>query len=179
MQKSIVLIIGVLLMALLAGCQTGDTASDPAAAQSFVPATLPGYNVTAATDILAELEKVGVGASVVTGNVPLAAAIAKLEGMISCYRNVGAIEARLYTEAKPNTIIPKIGVLAVINTTRLQRNLLSCAVSLGTDGVGAQAVGEIQLCASSGSKEVNGESLQYIYAATSPELCATFQQPFN
>lgn len=175
MQKFIVLLIG----ALLAGCATGDTTSDPAAAQNFVPASLPGYNVTAATDILAELEKVGVGASVVTGNVPLAAAIAKLEGMISCYRSVGAIEARLYTEQKPSNIIPKIGVLAVINTTRLQRNLLSCAISLGTDGVGAQSVSPVQLCASSGTKQVSGETLQYIYAATAPELCATFQQRFN
>lgn len=107
----------------------------------------------------------------------MAGAIAKLDGMISCYRSVGAVAARIYTEQNIATTsgIPKLGVLAVINTTRIQRNLLQCVLNTGPS---AQA-DEIQPCGGSGSTVVNNETLEYVFAATTPELCQVFQAQFN
>jgi hypothetical protein len=50
---------------------------------------------------------------------------------------------------------------------------------VNTGGASAQAANEIQPCGGSGDKVVNGETLNYVYAATTPELCATFQAQFN
>lgn len=173
----------ILVVAALTGCglvpATGDKNTDAAAAQQFVPPNIPGYNSTDAANIADALTKVGAAGSLVTGNLLSAGAIAKLDNIIACYQSVGAVSARVYTDvniaANPNA--PKVGVLAVINTTRIQRNLYSCV--LNTGGPSAQAVNEIQPCGGSGEKVVNGETLNYVYAATTPELCATFQAQFN
>lgn len=183
-MRNIVLL--VILGLLLAACQvvptSGDTASDTAAAQNYLP-TLPGYMATEANSITDALTKVGAGASVLTGNLPMAGLIAKLDDTLRCYQQVGAVAARVYTEqdvvgAASRGAVPKLGVLAVVNTTRVQRNLFSCVLNTGV-GAQAQAQAEtIQPCGGSGSFTVNNESLQYVYAATAPDLCATFQASF-
>ena len=171
-------------LVLLVGCQvvpgTGDKNTDAAAAQSFVPPSIPGYDATDAASITDALTKVGAAGSLLTGNIVSAGAIAKLDNMIACYQSVGAVAARVYVDKNialnPNA--PKVGVLAVINTTRIQRNFLNCV--LNTGGASAQAAAnELQPCGGSGEKVVNGETLNYVYAATTPELCATFQAQFN
>lgn len=179
-QKRLLALLLVVLIA--AACQlvpgTGDKSTDAAAAQNFVPASIAGYNATEASSVTDALSKTGIGASVLTGNLAMAGAIAKLDGLIQCYQGVGAVAAKVYTEQTLPTVgIPKIGVLAVINTTRLGRNFLQCASSFG--GASAQAANEIQPCGGSGSFKVNNEDLEYLYAATTPELCTTFQNQFN
>lgn len=169
-------LLSALLLVLVAACQvvpsTGDTASDAAAAQNFLP-TVSGYNMVEANSISDALTKVGAGASVLTGNLPLAGAIAKLDDMIRCYQGVGAVAARIYTEPNINpTTIPRIGAVAIINTTRIQRNLLACVLNTGAQ---AQRADEIQPCGGSGSFTVNNETLEYVFAATTPELCQAFQ----
>jgi hypothetical protein len=171
-------------VASLVGCSivpgTGNKSTDAAAAQQFVPASIPGYDATDATDITDALTKVGAAGSLLTGNIVSAGAIAKLNNMIACYKSVGAVASKVYVDkniaANPNA--PKVGVLAVINTTRIQNNLFSCV--LNTGGASAQSAETgIQPCGGSGEKIVNNETLNYVYAATTPELCATFQAQFN
>jgi hypothetical protein len=175
----IAFLIGVLL---LAACQvvpaTGDSSTDPEAVQQFLP-TIPGYTATEATNITEALSQAGVGASLIGGNLPLAGMIAKLDNMIQCYRDVGAISARVYTETNPSSAIPQVGALAVINETRLGRNLVACALNTASNG-GIQAQSATsQPCGGSGSIEVNGEKISYVYGATVQELCVAFQQSFN
>lgn len=173
----------ILLLAALVGCQvvpgTGDSSTDAAAAQQFVPPNIAGYNSTDATSVTDALTKAGAAGTLLSGNVAMAGALAKLDNMIACYKNVGAVAARVYTDVNiaANPTAPKVGVLAVINTTRIQRNLLSCV--LNTGGASAQSAAQIEPCGGSGDKVVNGETLNYVYAATTPELCATFQAQFN
>ena len=167
----------------LMGCSvvpsTGDKSTDAAAAQQFVPQSIPGYDATDAASVTDALSKVGAAGSLLTGNIVSAGAIAKLDNMIACYQSVGAVAARVYIDKNiaVNPSAPKVGALAVVNTTRIQRNFLSCVVNTG--GASAQAVNEIQPCGGSGDKVVNGETLSYVYAATTPELCATFQAQFK
>ncbi len=179
MSKIILVILTLAL--LVAGCgtitNTGDSANDAASASRFVPLSLPGYNVTEATSVTDALSKAGIGASVLTGNFPMAGAIAKLDGLIQCYRGVGAVSARIYTEQNIGSTleVPKVGALAVVNTTRLGRNFLNCAISMGGGDAQAQGAGDIQPCGGSGSFQINGENLEYVFGATSPELCSIFQ----
>jgi hypothetical protein len=171
------------VLIVFAGCRvvpaTGDTITDAASAENFIIQSIPGYAVTDAASVTDALAKAGVTGSILTGNLPAAGALGKLDDIIQCYRNVGAVAARVYTETNIiNTINgnPKIGVLAVINTTRLQRNLLQCVLNTGPS---AQAEGGVEPCGGSGGFQVSGEDLQYLYAATTPELCQTFQSNFN
>ncbi len=167
----------------LMGCSvvpsTGDKSTDAAAAQRFVPQSIPGYDATDAASVTDALSKVGAAGSLLTGNIVSAGAIAKLDNMIACYQSVGAVAARVYIDKNiaVNPSAPKVGALAVVNTTRIQRNFLSCVVNTG--GASAQAVNEIQPCGGSGDKVVNGETLSYVYAATTPELCSIFQGQFK
>ncbi len=176
-------LITITLLAMIAGCQvvpaTGDTATDAASAENFIIQSVPGYAVTDAASVTDALAKAGVTGSLITGNLPAAGSLGKLNDIVQCYKGVGAVAARVYTETNIiNTIngTPKIGVLAVINTTRLQRNLLQCVLNTGAS---AQAAGGIEPCGGSGGFKVNNEDLQYLYAATVPELCQTFQSHFN
>jgi len=175
------LVMTFVLLLIAAGCRivpgTGDSSTDAASASNFVPTSIPGYNATDASNVADALTKAGVPVSVVTGNLPLAGAIAKLDGMIQCYQSVGAVAAKVFTEQNVATSpIPKIGVIAVINTTRLGRNFLQCAINIG--GASIQNANEIQPCGSSGSFTVNNENLEYVFAATTPELCTIFQSQF-
>jgi hypothetical protein len=186
MRYAVSFLIGIVL---LAGCSAvggggqtgggGDTANDPAAAQSFLP-TIPGYTMTEADSITDALAAAGVGGSLLSGNAALAAAVSRLDSMMQCYQNVGAIAARVYTQVDIASVvqgqIPKIGALAVINEDRIERNFLGCA--LGTGGASAQGAGGIEPCGGSGTITVNNERIHYVFGATTPELCTIFQQQF-
>jgi hypothetical protein len=178
-KTGLCLILTILLTACSMVASTGDTASDPAAAQQFLP-TISGYTMTEADSITDALTAAGVGGSLLTGNAPLAAAVAKIDDMIQCYQNVGAVAARVYTQTDVGSLIqgqiPKVGAVAVINEARLERNFLNCALSVGS-GLSAQA-DQIQPCGGSGTMVVNNERIDYLFAATTPELCTLFQQSF-
>lgn len=181
-------LVGLLLLSgLLSGCggnitinlvpTTGDTANDAASAQNALPNLSGyGYTMTNANSITDAIGAVGGGGALLTGNAPAAALIAKLDDMVRCYQNVGAVAAGIYTQADVSQLlqgdIPKAGALAVVNTTRLARNLLPCALNTGAELRSFAAT--IEPCTGSGSVIRSGETLDYIYAATDPELCSLF-----
>jgi hypothetical protein len=178
----------LLLVGALAGCSglgqivggavptTGDTQFDPSAAQRFLPnLSNYGYTATDAADITSAITSLGGSASLLTGDPVLAGVISQIDSMITCYRNVGAVAARIYAPGNIGSIlqgqVPSVGVLAVINTNRIADNLLQCA--LGSSGVRAQSAG-LQPCAGSGSFVREGETLTYVFAATDTNLCQLF-----
>ncbi len=88
----------VSLMGCSVGPSTGDKSTDAAAAQRFVPQSIPGYDATDAASVTDALSKVGAAGSLLTGNIVSAGAIAKLDNMIACYQSVGAVTARVYID---------------------------------------------------------------------------------
>jgi hypothetical protein len=179
-------VILMMLTLLLAGCEvagnlagvvptTGDTAADASAAQRFLPnLSNYGYTATDATSISSAIASVGGSASLITGDPIAAAMINQIDSMIQCYGRVGAVAARIYTEANIGSVlqgqIPRIGVLAVINQDRVADNFLQCA--LRQEGLRAQAA--VEPCGGSGSFSRDGETLHYLFAATNPDLCTLF-----
>jgi hypothetical protein len=157
---------------------TGNTSNDAAAAQQFVPPSLPGYIVTEAQSLSSALSGIAGGAALLTGNPVLAGLIAQIDGMMACYSATGSVTARVYVQANVSSLlsgeIPSAGVMAVINQNRIINNFLACALGSGPEAFSAQAR-SVQPCGSSGSFVVNGETLLYLYAATDPQLCAAFQ----
>jgi hypothetical protein len=180
------ILFGMLLLAA-AACSfslnsgpTGDTANQATSAQSFLP-DIAGYTRTDADSLTNAITAATGGASLLSGNVALAAGIAKIDDMMQCYQDVGAVAAQVYTEADLGAVlqgqIPSVGALAVINEDRLERNFLNCALSQNR-GLSAQAA-SIEPCFGSGSVTVNEEKIDYLYAATTPGLCSSFQNHFD
>jgi hypothetical protein len=183
MFRNVLLLIAVLLIAACSKIgipggavpTTGDTSSDPAAANQFVP-DLPGYVSTNASSISSAISTVTGGASVLTGNPVAAALIQQIDGMIQCYQGVGAAAAKVYVEVNIGNLVegqtPTVGALALINQDRLVNNFLPCAVGSGS-GFSQQSAA--QPCGSSGQFTVEGETLWYLYAATNQTLCTAIQ----
>jgi hypothetical protein len=181
MIRRMVLCIFILVAAV--GCSlvqpTGDKATDVEAVQNFIP-DLPDYNKNDADNIVDALSSVAGGTSLLSGNPLVAAAVAKIDDMIQCYQNVGAVTAQVYTQKTfdiTNPQPPAAGVLAIINQDRLRDNFLSCALSSGNQAFSAQSV-TLEPCVGSGSFVVNNETITYLYAATMPSLCTAFAQHF-
>ena len=184
-------LLSLFMMLLIAACSqigvpgnvvtvptTGNTSNDAAAAQQYVP-DLPGYLTANATSITSALDTISGGAALISGNPITAAMIAQLDGMVSCYNQVGAIAAKIYTQANIASLAqgqtPEIGALAVVNQDRVANNFLPCALGSGR-GFSAQAVQANQPCSSSGSFQANGNTYLYLYGATQQDLCTLIQQ---
>ncbi len=167
-----------MLVALTAACgdiaPTGDTSADEEAAQSLMP-TIGGYTSIQTDSVQDAIASVTGAGSVATGNVIAAAAIARIDAMIDCYRGVGAVDARMFASTSLVNGVPVVGALAIVNQTRLVNNFLQCAADPG----GMRAQGANQVCTGSGQLEVNGESIAYVYAASNQVLCTAFDNHFN
>ncbi|RMF78253.1 MAG: hypothetical protein D6737_15360 [Chloroflexi bacterium] len=168
---------------MLTGCslstETTGSQTDATAAQQFLP-NLAGYTQTEATNVTDALAAVGSGGALISGNAALALLINRLDAMANCYNEIGAVAARVYTQVNLEDIIeneiPEIGVVAVINRNRVADNLLACAVQ--SSGAAAFSAQSAEPCSASGSFEVNGETIDYIYGATQTSLCDKFAQSF-
>jgi hypothetical protein len=190
-NRLIIALCALALAATLAACNlsegvaniaptTGDTAADPSAAQQFLP-VVAGYNALDADSLVDALALVAGGGSLATGNLAGAGLVTQIDGMIQCFQNTGAAAARIYVPSDVTTVagqvtqgqLPSAGVVAIINQDRLANNFLNCAIGGGAQAFSAQAA-EPQPCASSGTFTSNGQTLHYLYAATTPDLCAAF-----
>ncbi len=183
MLKKIFILLSVLI--LLTACDTisstGDSAADPEAAGNYLP-NIATYSATNADSMVDALTAAAGGASLASGNPALAALVAKIDDMIQCYQDVGAVAANIYTPSSVDILggrIPSAGAVAVINQDRLADNFLACALGQRgmTESVSAQSA-ELEPCAGSGEFTINDDTFSYIYAATDTPLCATFEQHF-
>jgi hypothetical protein len=151
---------------------TGNTSNDAAAAQQYVP-DLPGYISTNASSIASAVSTISGGASILSGNLIGAAMVAQIDGMISCYQQVGAVAAKVYAQVDIASVasgqIPSVGALAVVNQDRIAGNFLPCALGSGK-GFSAQSAAP-EPCANSGTFSANGNNYLYIYAASNQDLC--------
>ncbi len=178
-------LISVSLLILLTSCgsatPTGNTRNDLQAAQNLLP-NINGYTRYDVDNVLDALTAAGGGAALTSGNLPVAGAIAKIDQMVQCYQDVGAVAANTYVQLDVSSIIgrggiPSAGVVAVINQTRVVDNFLSCALGSGSNARAQSA--ELEPCSGSGSFVYQGDTITYLYAATDFQLCQYFQQHFN
>lgn len=161
--------------------ETDDTADDPEAAQSFFPnLNGAGYNVSDSNTVIDAVTTALSGAALGTGNLPVVALIQKVDNMISCYQNVGAADARIYTErinvSDPG--VPIAGVLMIVNEDRLANNFLHCLTQIpGGDLFQSQRTTP-EPCWGHGRFTVNENQISYLFAATDQPLCDLFISNF-
>lgn len=169
----------ILFMLILVACQpTGNTDTDPQAAQSFFP-TFSNYAVEGLQGVqdavLGGLTAAGVG----TGNLPFSALMYKLDDFVDCYRETGTFDARLYIE-RVSTVtelrLPITGVLVILNQNRAVDNFLPCITRPPSD---IARVMSAEPCTGYGTFQSGADRISYLYAATDQPLCDLWQAHFN
>ncbi len=163
---------------LLAACgDTGNEADDAKSAQRLLP-NLAQYS---ASDIDATVDgafaAVG-GAALMGGQLGLTAVIAKAEQILQCFQDRGALAARFYQHSDTTLTAPKIGASLVINQSRVNQELINCALGGQENSASAQAF-SIEPCASAGTLAYQGDTISYIYVASHPDVCDVFQLHFD
>lgn len=169
-----------LLMAimLLAACgDTGNEADDAKSAQRL----LPNLADFAASDIDTTVDgafaAVG-GAALMGGQLGITAIIAKAEQILQCFQDRGALAARFYQHSDTTLTAPKVGASLVINQSRVNQELINCALGGQEDSASAQSFA-IEPCASAGTLTYQGDTISYVYVGSHPDVCDVFQLHFD
>jgi hypothetical protein len=175
------IVLAIVSLFALSACQsTGDSKTDASAAQSFFP-TIANYSIQESSDLQGALSGVLTAASLSTGNIVAAPLVLKVDDILSCYRGVGAVDAKIYVENPGDQLIrdgirlPIGGVLVVVNQSRVVGNFGSCVA--GNRAFRAQSVTP-EPCTGNGTFVFNNETLSYFYAATDTPLCDDFSRHF-
>lgn len=179
-------IIAIMMIALVAftACtltETDDTSEDPEAAQSFFPnLDAQGYNVSSSDTVIDAVTTAFSGAALGVGNFAAVALIQKVDNMISCYQNVGAADAQIYTErlSIDSPDVPIGGVLMVVNEDRIANNFLHCLTQVPGGDLFESQRATPEPCWGHGRFTFNGDQISYLFAATDQPLCDLFDDNF-
>jgi hypothetical protein len=175
MKRASSLLLILLVAMILAACDTLDTAQDESAAQQFQP-NLAGFERSNADSVTDAIARIGAGTSLATGNAPGAAALARMEQVLQCFQDVGAIDVSVYTQQDSTEMIPNTGVSMVLNQTRMNRNLINCLAN--PDGAFSAQALDIQPCAQSGNFTYQEENFAYAYIGVGNTICTEFSSHF-
>ena len=112
------------------------------------------------------------------GQLGLTAVVAKAEQILQCFQDRGALAARWYQQSESTLTAPKVGAALVINQSRVNQELVNCALGGQEDAASAQTFA-IEPCASAGSLTYEGDGISYLYAGSHPDVCDVFQLHFD
>ena len=167
----------IALVTLSACSDTGNTASDALSAKRLLP-NLADYTATDVdTTIDGAFAAVG-GAALVGGQIGITAFVAKAEQILQCFQDRGALAAKFYSQSTTTGGIPNVGAALVINQSRINQEMINCALGGQEETISSQALG-IEPCASAGTFSYQGDTISYIYAGSQPEVCDLYQLHFD
>ena len=178
LKRSRIVVIICLLLPWLAACSdTGNTAHDALSAQRLLP-NLAAYTASEVDTTMDGAFAAMGGAALVGGQVGITAAIAKVEQVLQCFQDRGAIAARFYSQKDTGGALPKVGAVLVINTSRINQEMINCALGGQEQAVTAQAI-DLDVCASAGALTYKNDSISYVYVGSHSEVCALYEQHFD
>ena len=168
----------MIVMILTSACSdTGNSANDALSAQRLLP-NLAAYTATNVDTTMDGAFAALGGAALFGGQVGITAAIAKLEQVLQCFQDRGAIAAKFYSENDPQGGIPAVGAALVINQSRINQEMINCALGGQEDSMSAHAI-DIEPCASAGSFDYEGDRISYVYVGSESAVCTLYQQHFD
>lgn len=165
----IVILVGVLYGCGLISPPAGSPTSEPPAAE-MLP-VLPGYNTFEGQLLTDYISTLSEGAAVLAGQPELAVTIAAVDRVIGCYQTIGAVRARVYSQADDPL---SAGTVAIADRNILldPTNLFSCILPSAPEGL-LPADG-IEPCSASYTISREGNEFYVLYAATTSEVCQAF-----
>ncbi|MCU0465233.1 MAG: hypothetical protein MUF38_11770 [Anaerolineae bacterium] len=180
MRRITVLVLLLLTVALTAACSaippTGDTDDQALSAQNQMPPAPDGYQTIQADSIQSAMTAAATAANLSTVNLLGAALVNRIDALATCYRDVGALDARAYVSLRD----AGGGIAIVINNNRITDNLIQCVNEAA--GARFRSQDAFQPCVSNGTFTASDNGLTntftYIYAGSTPALCTAFQNHF-
>jgi len=160
------------LIALLSGCDLLAPSPKPSAeppAATMLP-NLPGYTTVEGQTLTGYINKLSGGAALLSGNPELTVMLAAVDRVITCYQQVGAVRARVYSnQAQPLSA----GAVAVADKKALldPANFFKCVTP--NVQVGAQSA-QIEPCKANYTLQKDGNEYYILYAGTTREICQAF-----
>lgn len=177
MFKSFVqLLCTIALVALLSGCGalpgSGNAPTEPPAVEMLPD--LPGYNVVEGQLLTDYISTLSGGAALLAGQPELAAAIFAVEQIIGCYQEVGAVQARVYSNKEMPLSAGTVGI-ADRNALTDPMNLFKCVAPTVLDSSEARGFAvEIKPCSASYTLSRDDNEFYILYAGTTEEICQVF-----
>lgn len=168
-RKWVLVVVGVVV---LTGCGLlgDDGGDDPAGSPPPVADMLPvldGYNTIEGETLTGYISTLAGGASLLALQPELTATIAAVDGVITCYQQVGAARARVYSkEDAPLTA----GTVAIADRNALldPANLFSCLLAPRGPATGFEP------CTASYTLPRDDNEFYIVYAGTTPDMCEAF-----
>jgi hypothetical protein len=163
------LAIGLLCGAALAcGLTSPRTTGTPPVAQ-LMP-DLPGFRVVEGEAIKDYVATLTEGAALLSGHPHLVLMIERVDGIIGCYQDVGAVKLRAFSD---ESFPLSSGVIAIADRSLLTdpATFLYCA---GGRMGPASAQATLSPCSHDYTLEKDGNEFQLFYAGTTQEICHTF-----
>jgi hypothetical protein len=132
---------------------------------------LDGYRIVEEEALLEHITGLADGAARLAGQPELAVAIAAADEVIGCYVDVGAVQARVYSDL---SMPLSAGVVAIADRNALldPANLFACVGPLAPDPTAG--LPEFELCKASYTLTKDDNEFYIIYAGTTAEICQAF-----
>jgi hypothetical protein len=161
------------LVALLSSCDTpSPTSPSPTPPAAEMLPTLSGYNVVEGQLLTDYMGTLSGGAALLAGHPELAATIGAVDQIISCYQEIGAVRARVYSnQAEPLSA----GAVAIADRNQLldPTNLFNCTLRPLTQGRGTFST-RIEPCSASYTLARGDNEFYILYAGSTAEVCQAF-----
>lgn len=176
LKKLNILILLTLLTTLLSGCDfiSGLLKPKPEVppAAEMLP-DLPDHTVVEGQTLTEYIGSLTEGAALLAGRPDLAALALGVDKFIGCYQDVGAVQARVYSN-KENPLSAGAVAIADRNALLDPRNLLACLKpTLESGEAGIQSFA-IEPCSASYTLSRDNNEFYILYAGTTQEICQAF-----
>ncbi len=167
----------LLLLGVSACSDTGNSANDTLSAQRLLP-NLSAYTATNVdTSMDGAFAAMG-GAALMGGQVGITAVIAKLEQVLQCFQDRGALAAKFYSQTETDGGLPHVGAALVINQSRINQEMINCALGGQEETISSQNV-NLEPCANAGTFTYEDNTISYVYVGSHPDVCALYELHFN
>jgi len=172
------LFLPIILIAILIACNIPElpggtpAPAEPPAAQ-LLP-DLPGYKVIEGQQLSDYIAQIADAEMLQEESPNLAELVAKVDGVIGCYQEVGAARARIYSnEAQPWSV----GAIAIADRNAMlsPANLFKCAGGGEQPQLQSQAaVPTIEPCSATYTLPRDDNEFYILYVGTTSEICRDF-----
>lgn len=168
-KTAVVLALGLLCGVTLAcGLSSSQPTGTPPVVQ-LMP-DLPGYRVIEGKTIAAYVATLAEGAALLSGNPQMVFLIERVDGVIACYQDLGAVNVRVFND---ESFPLSSGAIAIVDQNRLTdpETLLRCTAGRLMP---AAAEPTVKPCAHNYTLDKEGSELHVVYIGTTQEICQTF-----
>ncbi len=169
----------ILSLWLITGCDllggTDPPPDPPPPTISPAAAMLPNfsnYHMVEGQLLTSYIGSLSEGAAILAARPDLAAVAGAVDSIISCYQEVGAVRARLYSNIDEPLSAGSVAI-ADRNTLLDPANLFRCVLPAAAGERSAQSV-TIEPCTANYTLERDGNTFYILYAATTQEACRDF-----